>query len=120
MRRAALLWGMALVVAVATAAAARDLPILSGRWSRADCRHPTAETTRFFAAGTTSSANDACSLAVVTAADNIFHAHLTCRYRAARPDQDDVVLKVNSPTSLDWIDECTSTAYRLCTMGARP
>ena len=50
-----------------------------------------------------------CAIAASDDGEHVYKAHLTCR-----SDQDDVVLKVASPTSLTWINQCMAVEYRFC------
>ncbi len=50
-----------------------------------------------------------CATAPSEEGQHTFKVHLSCG-----SDRDDVVLKVMSPTSLTWINQCMAVEYRYC------
>ncbi len=108
-----LIWILLAWLAMPALAVAGDPPIRLGRWSNTNCARPTAASTRFFSVGHTSTLGQTCVMAGVLDQDGTYRAHLTCHAKTTA-DTDDVVLKVSSPTTLTWINQCMAVEYRFC------
>ena len=112
--------GAALILAAASPAAARDLPIKSGRWTdAASCADPSARdaaNARRFGPGDTSTGHDDCRIAIGEVRGNAYSAHLSCTYVQGGSGEADIVLTVLSRTEIRWrgLDPAFQTTYRFC------
>lgn len=103
-----------LLIATNSAMASQALPLIPGRYSKDSCARPDAESTRYFKGSNTSTSNENCSIIVKKVDGTAYNVHLLCRYKQASPAEADAVLKVESRTSVTWINECMAVRYLFC------